>query len=160
MDRGWGMIYFAYGSNLDYLQMISRAPHALLVEPAWLDGYRLCFPRRSFVRATAVASIEPAAGEKVWGALYDVPEREMDRLDAREGYSAKPRYGENICNRISITAQVPERPPVEAMTYVVNPKPEPGLPSADYLSLIVSAAIVLRAPKEYIAMLRAMPRAA
>ena len=65
-------IYFAYGSNLDLLQMQLRCPEAQFVSTARLDGYRICFPRKSFVRDCAVISIEPAVGESVWGALYEL----------------------------------------------------------------------------------------
>ena len=63
------MIYFAYGSNLDQMQMGQRCPDAKLVGLAQLADHRLCFPRRSPVRGCAVASVEPHAGGMVWGVM-------------------------------------------------------------------------------------------
>ena len=78
------MYYFAYGSNLDPLQMRLRCPEAKFVSTAKLDGYRICFPRKSFVRDCAVISIEPVPGEAVWGALYELDGVDIARLDERD----------------------------------------------------------------------------
>ncbi|HZP20031.1 MAG TPA: gamma-glutamylcyclotransferase family protein [Bauldia sp.] len=154
------MIYFAYGSNLDYLQMAARCPRARLVGPGKLEGYRLCFPRRSYVRNSAVASIEAAAEGTVWGALYEIGEADIDRFDAREGYNPRCRQEENISTRVPVTVRLSDGSTVEAMTYVANPAPNPGLPSADYLSVIINGAMACRASDDYIAMLQALPTAA
>ena len=151
------MMYFAYGSNLDYPQMMARCPRARLIGPARLDGYRICFPRRSFVRATAVASIEPSSGSSVWGALYEIEEGDVDRLDSREGYYPGAPAERSVARRIPVTVKPSDGEPVEAMTYVLKPVADPGLPSADYLSVIINGAIACRAPEDYIAGLMAQP---
>ena len=40
------MIYFAYGSNLDFVQMRSRCPSAQFVAVAKLPDHQLAFTRR------------------------------------------------------------------------------------------------------------------
>ena len=58
------MKYFAYGSNLNIEQMKSRCPDSVGVSTAVLSGWRLV--ERTY------ADIEPAAGECVNGALYEI----------------------------------------------------------------------------------------
>ena len=86
------MIYFAYGSNLDPVQWAARCPASPPVAVARLDHHRLHFPRRSPVRLCAVASIEPAHGETVWGALYRMSAEDLAALDAREGHFPDRRH--------------------------------------------------------------------
>jgi gamma-glutamylcyclotransferase (GGCT)/AIG2-like uncharacterized protein YtfP len=147
------MIYFAYGSNLDRLQMSARCPRARFIGSARLHDYRLTFPRRSQVRDSAVASVERSEGESVWGALYEVADEDVSRLDGREGYEPRRSDGDNFANRVPVTVIPADGGPIEAMTYVTNPKPDPGLPSADYLSILITGAIACSAAEEYIAML-------
>ena len=45
------------------------------------------------------------------------------------------------------------------MTYVARPTPDPGLPTADYLSTIIAGAMACHAAEEYISMLIALPTA-
>ena len=151
------MIYFAYGSNLDRLQMSARCPGARFIGAARLYDYRLTFPRRSHVRDSAVASIERAEGASVWGALYEIADEDVPRLDGREGYEPRRGVGENFANRVPVTVIAADGAPLEAMTYVTSPKPDPGLPSADYLSILISGAIACSAAEEYIAMLSSHP---
>jgi gamma-glutamylcyclotransferase (GGCT)/AIG2-like uncharacterized protein YtfP len=148
------MIYFAYGSNLDRAQMQARCPESRFIVSARLDGHRLCFPRRSFIRNCATASIEPHVGSYVWGALYELTEEDFVRLDAREGYVAERHPAENNYNRAPILVRRPDGERVEAVTYVANPTPAPGPPSTEYLTLIINGAVFCRLPEDYIAMLR------
>jgi hypothetical protein len=58
------VLYFAYGSNLDEVQMRRRCPQAVLVGPARLLGHRLVFsgwwPGRSAAASTATATASAA----------------------------------------------------------------------------------------------------
>jgi len=53
------MLYFAYGSNLDFAQMRDRCPSALFVAIAKLPDHRLAFTRKSIKRACGVADAVP-----------------------------------------------------------------------------------------------------
>jgi hypothetical protein len=46
---------------------------------------------------------------------------------------------------------------VEAYTYLALPQPKPGLPSLNYLKLIINAAAAHGFPEEYLNALRAFP---
>ena len=63
------MLYFAYGGNLDAMQMRLRCPSARAAGKARLDDYRFCFPLWSRIRQSGLIGIEPAEGERVWGML-------------------------------------------------------------------------------------------
>ena len=73
------MLYFAQGSYIDHSHMKVCCPAAAFVATGRLRDYRLCFPRWSRVRDTAVAGIEPAKGETTWGAVYQIAQQRAIR---------------------------------------------------------------------------------
>lgn len=79
------MLYFAYGSNLNMVQMKKRCLDSIPISKVKLKGYRLVFNR--------VADIIESAGDIVEGAVYEVSVRDLKNLDIYEGY---PRLYERI----------------------------------------------------------------
>ena len=150
------MNYFAYGSNLDQMQMAQRCPNARLIGPAQLADHRICFPRRSPVRGCAVASVEPHAGASVWGVIYQLDLDDLGRLDAREGYDAVNLAANNRYDRVEVVVERVRGDSVEAVTYVAIPQANPGLPSADYMRHIIEGATAHSFPDDYVAMLKAI----
>ena len=150
------MFYFAHGSNIDRPQMQVRCPAAQYVAVAKANGYRLCFPRWSRVRASAVASIEAAKGETVWGVLYEIDQGGLDRLDIAEGLLPLRDPALNTCRRLVLEVERPDGRAVEAVTHVAIPAADPGKPSASYLLVLVRAAVALGLPEEFIARLKAV----
>jgi len=144
------MIYFAYGGNIDAQQMRLRCRNARSIGVARLDGYRLCFPRYSFIRQSSLASIEEAIDQSVWGALYDIEEAELQRLDTCEGYFvASDRQG-NAFNRVDVHAHYKEGDRTAAFTYIANPMAYAGEPSHEYLSHIARCGAALGFPSDYV----------
>lgn len=80
------MLYFAYGSNLDFAQMRQRCPSAKFVSIAKLPDHRLDFTRKSLTRGCGVADVVPELGRAVWGVVFAVEETDIGSLDASEGY--------------------------------------------------------------------------
>jgi gamma-glutamylcyclotransferase (GGCT)/AIG2-like uncharacterized protein YtfP len=150
------MFYFAYGSNLDPVQMAQRCPGATPVGPAQLADHRLCFPRRSPVRGCAVASVEPQEGAIVWGILYRIGREDLVRLDEREGYDPVNLSAVNRYDRIEVAVTPSDGESVSAMMYVALPELMPGLPSVTYLKHIVDGAVAHSLPDDYVARLRAI----
>jgi len=72
------ILYFAYGSNLNIPQMKGRCPDAVGVSAAVLNGWRL--------KERTYADVEPAPGECVHGALYEISADDLSSLDFYEGY--------------------------------------------------------------------------
>ena len=85
MDHLVNTLYFAYGSNLSTAGMSFRAPSAVRVSRARLDGWKLVF--------RGVANIVPAEGRHVEGAIWDVDE---DGIRALDRYEGAPHHYERV----------------------------------------------------------------
>jgi hypothetical protein len=147
------MLYFAYGSNLDPDQMRARCPDNRAVGIARLREYRLCFPRRSAHRDCGVASIEPFAGAEVWGAIYDLTEADVARLDHWEGYvlgRAVNRY-----DRRAIAVEI-DGALGRVETYIAQVEASPPPPNLEYLGHLRRGARAHGLPPHYVAMLDAL----
>jgi gamma-glutamylcyclotransferase (GGCT)/AIG2-like uncharacterized protein YtfP len=151
------MIYFAYGSNMDPVQMRTRCAGSRALGPGVLAEHRLCFSHWSEVRGHAAASIEPAAGEQVWGVLYEMTPGDWTRLHVFEGHLGDdhPENGYDL-RPVEIAA---ETEVVAARAYVSRPdprRPQDGLPSAHYVGLLINGAVSHGLPADYLARLRAI----
>jgi gamma-glutamylcyclotransferase (GGCT)/AIG2-like uncharacterized protein YtfP len=155
------MLYFAYGSNLDPVQMTSRCPSHKIVGLAELKDHRLVFPLYSQRWGGGVASVHPAHGASVWGMLYDLDDADLATLDGFEGFrSAGDQH--NIYDRDARVVELaradddsfPRR--VRAAIYVARPA-NPSRPSPRYLDAIVRGARHHRLPDEYVSKLEKTP---
>lgn len=154
-------MYFAYGSNTDPFQMRIRCRNARRMGAARLDGYRLCFPRFSPVRASALASLEPWPDGEVWGVLYELSEADLVQLDAREGYRERTEARHNPANRVPVTVfRGGEGPAIAAFTYLPTPTAVAGLPSTDYLAIMIRFGREIGFPEAYLQALEGVPTVA
>ncbi len=71
-------LYFAYGSNMDGEQMVTRTPWARRVGWGRLKDWRLEF--------RGVADVAQVEGAEVVGALWEITPADLRRLDSYEGY--------------------------------------------------------------------------
>ena len=76
------MLYFAYGSNLNLLQMKSRCKNSCFIKPISLKGYSLTFRSKY-----GAADIERKKKSKVLGALYEISGSDEKQLDIYEDYT-------------------------------------------------------------------------
>ena len=149
------MIYFAYGSNLDFAQMRNRCPSAQFVATARLPDYCLAFTRESRRRGCGVADVLPAQGQSVWGVVYNIAETEIGLLDQDEGYRPG-RPAENnsyVREQRHVLRDGDAEQPLVASIYIANPQPNPPLPNNDYKRQIVNGARFWHLPSEYVARL-------
>ena len=121
------MYYFAYGANLSKKQMKERCPDSKPMFVVTLPNYKLVFVGWSRQWRGGVASIQPFREEKVLGAIYEVSERDLRRLDKYEGYP-------DSYQRISVRVFDEDGNPVEAVTYIKAGQLEETQPSREYLS--------------------------
>jgi gamma-glutamylcyclotransferase (GGCT)/AIG2-like uncharacterized protein YtfP len=121
--------YFAYGSNLNKKQMLERCPDSKPRFVATLRNYKLVFVGWSRQWRGGVASIKPFRGERVLGALYELSDRDLRRLDSYEGYPGS-------YNRLKVTVFDEDGESVEAITYIKSEQAEEIQPSKEYLSII------------------------
>ena len=120
------MYYFAYASNLSRKQMQERCLDSKPMFSAVLPNYKLVFAGWSRQWRGGIASIKSFRGEKVPGAIYEVTEGCLRRLDKHEvGY-----------NRFKVTVFNEDGEPVEAVTYIKSGQLEETLPSKEYFALI------------------------
>ena len=79
--------YFAYGSNLCLRRLRGRVPDACLLERATLPGHVLRWHKRSNLDGSGKCSIETQQDGSgfVHGALFSIPEDQMEALDRAEG---------------------------------------------------------------------------
>ena len=123
------MYYFAYGSNLNKKQMLERCPDSKPRFVATLRNYKLVFVGWSRQWRGGVASIKPFRGERVLGALYELSDRDLRRLDSYEGYPGS-------YNRLKVTVFDEDGESVEAITYIKSEQAEEIQPSKEYLFLV------------------------
>jgi gamma-glutamylcyclotransferase (GGCT)/AIG2-like uncharacterized protein YtfP len=144
-------LYAAYGSNLDPLQMLLRAPHSPGRGTGWLLGWRLTFGGEDLgwegALATVVEDDDPT--NQVFVALYDISEPDEEALDEWEGSDL------GLYTKIRVRVATLEGD-VTAWLYVLDDY-EGGLPSARYLGIIADAAEAAGAPDDYVAALRERP---
>ncbi len=123
------MYYFAYGSNLNRKQMLERCPDSKPKFTATLPNYKLIFVGWNRQWRGGVASIKSFRGEKVPGAVYEVSDRDLRRLDSYEGYPGNS-------NRLNVTVFSEDGEPIQAITYIKTGQAEETKPSPEYLSII------------------------
>lgn len=123
------MYYFAYGSNLVKKQMRERCPDSKPLYIATLPNYKRVFIGWSRKWRGGVASIKRFSGGKVTGAVYEISEACLRRLDKYEGYPA-------TSERIKVIVFDEDSNPVEAVTYLVSGRLEETPPSKEYVTLV------------------------
>jgi len=121
--------YFAYASNLNKKQMRERAPESKPMFVATLPNYKLVFAGWSRRWRGGYATIMLSRGDKVLGAIYEVSDKDLKRLD---GYEDSPRN----YNRVNVTVFDEDGNAVEAITYIKAGRIEETQPSKEYLAVI------------------------
>ena len=120
------MYYFAYSSNLNRKQMLERCPDSKPKCVATLHNYKLIFVGWFRKWRGGVATIKRFRGERVFGAVYDVSEQCLQKLDGYEsGY-----------DRLKVTVFDEDNEPIEAVTYIKADQSEETQPSKEYLAII------------------------
>jgi gamma-glutamylcyclotransferase (GGCT)/AIG2-like uncharacterized protein YtfP len=149
------MLYFAYGSNLDWDQMRDRCPSARYLGNARLADHQLVISRKSIGRGCGVADVIPSVGESVWGVIYEISDADAASLDRDEGYRAGRKA--NAYDRIAkevVAIQDGTQRTIRVQTYVASAQPNPPAPSRKYLDQIITGARHWQLPEEYIERLK------
>ena len=149
------ILYFAYGSNLDFGQMQERCPSARFVCGARLKDHCLEFTRKSIKRNCGVADAVFQRGRDVWGVVYEIDQNEMDALDGAEGYRPDRCGNLNAYNRVSckVIKDDEDETPINVEVYFSVRQNNPPSPSREYLEVIVQGAKHWGLPSEYIGQL-------
>ncbi len=143
------MLYFAYGSNVNWPQMKRRCPSARFVNGAKLTNHRLAFTRKSNRRGCGSADAVPAQSHNLWGVIYEIEESEITNLDEAEDFV--PGRAQNGYTRQQTEVfSNGEDKSVLVSIYFAEKQKNPPLPSAEYKQLIVEGAKHWNLPQEYI----------
>jgi protein-tyrosine-phosphatase len=127
--------YFAYGSNLEPVQMGARCPEHRVVGRAVLRGHRVRFRGWGRDWKGAVATIEPEARHDVHGVVFTLSEDDYRTLDGYEGYDG-PGAVTSLYDRVPARVEMENGEVVDVETYVIRPRAE-GRPSRQYLDAIL-----------------------
>lgn len=125
MKNRWeeqGMLYLAYGSNLNMEDMKYRCPHAVKAGQAVLDDYRLVY-RGTYHNAWL--TVEPQAGCHVPLGVWKIEDSDEKNMDVYEGY---PELYDKTMIAITLNGKTEE-----AMIYIMNPGYEPNEPDPSYV---------------------------
>lgn len=123
------MYYFAYALNLNKKQMAKICPESQPKFTVTLPNYKLSFTGWSRQWHGGTVSIKRFSGEKVRGAIYDISEQCLRRLDRDEGYPGSS-------NRFDITVFDEDGQSFTALTYIKAIQAEETKPSKEYLAII------------------------
>lgn len=146
------MLYFAYGSNMDFGQMRKRCPSAITITTASLRHHRLAFTRFAESRGGGVADIVPSDGDVVEGVIYEIKDDDAKRLDGYEG------IGENYYQRLQVRPTLHAGEVIEVFAYKAV---EQGnfQPSKAYIGRLIAGAKYHGLSPQYIATLEAIETA-
>jgi gamma-glutamylcyclotransferase (GGCT)/AIG2-like uncharacterized protein YtfP len=140
--------YFAYGSNMNWLQMQLRCPSSRFVCVARLSDYQFGITRHSRLRDCGTANVFPAPGSQVWGIVYDVNEPDLTILDSFED-----GYRREI---LSLQAIEDGKPPLQALVYIADIEHNVPRPNAEYRRLMLEGAKHWQLPAFYQTLLEAI----
>lgn len=144
------MLYFSYGSFLDSETLKKHALNAKYVKRAVLHDFEVQFNFLSKTYDGGVTGVEPAAGKKALGVLYDVPPNEMEKLDIVEGVPAGIYYRETV------TIVDEDGNEHKAETYRTTDPKGPFAPTRHYLGLMIKGAKEHGLDPDYIKELEAL----
>jgi gamma-glutamylcyclotransferase len=159
-------LVFQYGSNCLESQINSKdrlCGDAKFIDIAeTVDDFQLAFDVWSTNRQCAASDIVASPGNKVWGALYNVPDFLIGRKTAaaqnRKSLDAIEGEGANY-KRETIAVRRHNGPTVTALTYrVQNPKPDLKT-NLEYVGYIVKGLRERSVREDYIEQVKRLARA-
>lgn len=144
------MLYFAYGSNMDWRQMNERCPSARFVGLASLPDHRLAFTRKSIRRNCGVADAIPDCGRELWGVVYEIADLDIGQLDKTEGYRPGRDRNSYWRRECMVFLGGDDRRPLTASIYFGDPEASPPPPNQSYKEQLLSGARYWHLPVEYV----------
>jgi len=127
---------------MDPARMHERAPHSPHRGTGYLESWRLTFGGDDIGWDGALATVVEDPTEHVFVSLYDLTPRDERALDEWEGVAV------DVYRKIKVRVHTLDGEPL-CFLYVLNGY-EGGLPSKQYMSIIVDAAIAAGAPVDYL----------
>ncbi len=143
------MLYFAYGSNMERVQLKRLCSKARFVAAAVLPDHELVFSGTSRMWGGGVADIRDVPGKKVEGVVWEISEAERKALDEYEGY---PEL--YVTNEVQVRTTSGKL--LAAFAYVMARPGREMPPSKPYKRLLISGAEEHGLSENYIAFLESI----
>jgi gamma-glutamylcyclotransferase (GGCT)/AIG2-like uncharacterized protein YtfP len=137
------MKYFAYGANLDEINMAFRCPDSVYIGKGILHGYRFDITSRGY------ASILKDPLATTHGIVWEISEHDEEALDAYEGVSMR------LYRRQVVEINFGDGTGTMCMIYVATDQCR-GEPEKEYFDNILENAIFHGFPIGYIEYLRGL----
>jgi len=134
-------LYFAYGSNMDLIQMSNRCERAATVGIAKLASYRF------IINSHGVATVVPDPAAAVEGLLWRITDEDECSLDHYEGVN------QGIYRKAFVELETQDGRRIKALIYIAADS-APGMPRPGYLEEIISAAESCGLPGAYVDQLK------
>ncbi len=124
------MLYFAYTTLIDPRHMEKAAPNASFEFVAHLPETKLIFPVKDGQWKGGLPSVLPESGNTVWGAIFEVPTKELKALDEVEAAEGRVRVKRSAMDRAGKRHDV--------VTHAFEPNGNKKYkPSSQYMSVVV-----------------------
>jgi len=144
-------LYFAYGFNLNLMQMRQKCSRARVAGIARLPGYKLGFYEHTVVWDGAMETLIPDGQSQVWGVLYSLNASEWEELDSYEDARVD---GSGAYFHFPVEVIDVDRSAKQAMVFLKARLGKPELPSTEYMAVLLQGAQDQGLPAEYIAQLQ------
>lgn len=115
--------YLAYGSNLNFRQMMMRCPNAKIAGTTNLKGWALIFKGS---KTGSYLTIEPQEGGRVPIAIWKINEEHERSLDRYEGFP-------NFYYKKQMTVTMSSGKKIKAFVYIMRENRPINIPSKDYV---------------------------
>lgn len=146
------MLYFAYGSKMDFHEIRKECPSAQFVAVAKLANHQMDFTAYSESHGCGVADAVPKDGGSIWGVVYEIADIDFGRLDRSEGYQPGRPDSENDCLREQrhVWRDGHEHDSLLVWLYLARRKQHGPMPSSVYKGVLVHAAQFWHLPANYV----------
>ncbi|WP_370142080.1 gamma-glutamylcyclotransferase family protein [Bradyrhizobium elkanii] len=127
--------YFAYGSNMLPQRLLDRCSSAKLIGIGFAANFDLEFSKPS-TDGSGKATLVPAIGSNVPGALFEIDVSERDALDRHEGLGLGYRRNDRfVVNAPTLGSDV------ETSTYLATARDARLAPFDWYLAIVIAGAL-------------------
>jgi len=143
--------YFAYGSNMNKAQILSRCTRPVVIATAKLPEYCIGFYGYSKTWDGGVETLVEAPGQELWGVIYALNFSDGDSLDAWQDVR---QDGTGAYFHYPVLVTDPEGNRHTVLLYKKDCLGPPRKPSQEYRDVIVQGAEEQGLPAWYIETLR------
>ncbi|MBB3103624.1 gamma-glutamylcyclotransferase family protein [Azomonas macrocytogenes] len=141
------IFYFAYGSDMNSDQIVSRCDHSKFISVARLPDHKISFFGHSDRWDGGLESLLEQPGESIFGVVYEVSCNDVDYLDV---FHAARLDGTGIYFQFPVDVIGENGTVYPAFTYKKSTLGDFKAPSKEYLDYIINSAASHALPCDYL----------